>query len=323
VIGLGLAAPFGFTSVFVSTPAVYLGSGGFALTLTTIHWASSRVHGALEQLRPIFLIGDDQYYGLITRWFGRLVSRTGTLASFVCIFGVSVAGVVLGMATSDDTRRRWHLMSLRPTLFPTSWYELENRVPAVAILVVSGALFSLALATASRMLVLNLRFVWQLSQLPVIPMPTLVRARLRRLVDLYVGASLAWAVGVALFGTLYYKDYDPLSGSIVVSLFLLGLLTFAIPQLVCRQYIIRSYDSLCAAAMACVYLRLGITLDEREMPNRLLVAQMPTNPADLEQLTGRPKTWVYDSQDVFIWLATQAVAFLAIFAHDALAGLLR
>lgn len=75
--------------------------------------------------------------------------------------------------------------------------------------------------------------------------------------------------------------------------------------------------------LAELYDEFGMLLEERgerELPLRSNVAG---SLSDLYSLTDRPKTWVYDSQGLLLWVISQAVALVAILPHSALMSLLR
>jgi len=320
--GAVVAVPFGFFSHYSETPAVYLGCMGVPLVIGAIHWGSSRAHSDYEQLRPIFTIEDDAYRRLITEWFGRFRDVTGTVLASLGMFALITTALIAAYITTDRTRRRLHLEALRPRLFSAIWYSHNFKVSGFLILLLWGLLVSITLATGLRLLVLNIGFMLRLRRLPVIPMPTIVRARLRRIMDLYVGATLTWSAGVALFGILFYQRYDIFSGGILITLFLIGLLTFLAPQVVCRRYIIQSYERLCAIGLVQLYAQLGLQLAERDSIDPLPASNLADNLSDLSQLMNRPKTWVYDSQAVILWVASQVIALLAILPHNTIRAVL-
>lgn len=323
LLGAAIALPFGFLAYYISTPAIYLGSAGVTLVLGAIHWGSIRVHPDYEQLRPVFTIEDVAYFRVLDEWFSRFCSKTGAALASAAVFIFAVASLITAYVTSAATRYKLHLEALRPHLVTAVWYSHKFGVAGFLILLLFAALISLALGTGGRLLILNMQFLLRLQLLPVIPMPTIVRARLRRITDLYVGTSLTWSCGVALFGILFYKDYDVLSGAVLGVLFIIGLLTFALPQAICRRYIIKSHERVCAMGLAELYDEFGMLLEERgerELPLRSNVAG---SLSDLYSLTDRPKTWVYDSQGLLLWVISQAVALVAILPHSALMSLLR
>lgn len=310
LMGLAIAVPSGFTRHFVRAPAVYLGCLGFALVVGVVNWASARVHRTYEQLRPIFIVRDAVYRELLVRWFKIISNSPRAVASSLGLF----LAVLLYVVAARGPVQAPALTLPGTNLLTPEWYLPQHRLACFMILAGYGVMVAVALGTTIRILVLNIVFLLRLGRLPVIPVPTLVRARLRRVVDLHVGVSVMWTVGVGLFGVLFYERYNRFSITVMVLLFMLGTLTFAIPQMVSRKYVNQSYERLCALVLARVYAAFGVSLLEQETPDRQVTDLLPTNLAELAQLTERPKTWVYDAQDIFLWFASQAIAIAAVVA---------
>jgi hypothetical protein len=319
--GASVALPFGFFGSYVGTLAVYLGGVGFALVVGTIHWASRHVHGAYEQLRPIFMVDDDTYFNLTSKWFGRFGKLWLAVFFSLPFLVIMPSGIYFAYETTPNFRRKYQLESLRPMSFTADWYTAEHRRAAIAILFVLGTIIAITLGTATQLLFLNLRFLRAIRRLPVIPVPALVRARLRRVVDLYVGTAFAWTGGVTLFAVAFYGTYDITSIAVIIFLFLVGIATFSVPQLLLRRFITDSHDRLCTMGLAWLHGRLGIEVYERDPADQRIVAALTDNLSDLAQLMDRPKTWIYDSQDVVLVIVGQLVAFLAVFAQGVLAKL--
>jgi len=170
------------------------------------------------------------------------------------------------------------------------------------------------------MLIVNLRFSLELRKTPIIPVPTLVRARLRQVTGLYLAVSLCWTLGVLLFVLLFQGAYGPLSLTFIGILFVLGIMQLAMPQLIFRRYIYNSYDRLCRLVLKTTYFLGGGALHERigadgkpgDDPLAASPTFLPANLADLAQLTTQPKVWVYDARDVALWLGSQTTAVAVV-----------
>jgi hypothetical protein len=307
VVGGAIALAWAFLDTYLATPAVYLGCVGFALFLVIANAVSVRFHPALELLRPVFDVDDTDYHGRVLKSIRRFTDVSASLVWVGTWFVVVVGLIVAAYATSAETRRDLGIVSLRPDLFPSEWYTMPNRVPALVLLVFYAVAVAAAVGTGTRLLVVNLRFLWSLRSLELIPMPALVRARLRPLTTLYVWISLTWSAGVALFGILFYGHYDVMAGALIATLFVVGALTFLVPQLVWSTYVARSYERVCESALVFVHQALGAGLRERtsrEPPESGVVAETL---ADVAELTRRPSAWVYESRDVMLWLVAQLV----------------
>lgn len=321
LLGLVIAWPFRFVTYYIGTPAIYLGLAGIALTISACHWGSIRVHSDYEQLRPVFTVDDVTYYHMLDKWFMTFCSKKAVALSSSVFFTVGFVALILAYVTSASVRREFDLETLRPYLVGPVWYSHRFEHVGFGILLFFLVLISITLGTGGWVLVGNIVFLSQLRRIPVIPMPTIVRARLRRMVDLYVGTSLTWSFGVALFGILFYRDYNIVTGIFLASLFIIGTLMFAMPQAICRSHIVRSHEQLCAIGLAELYEDLGLSLQERD--------QAPTarekaagNLSDVYAMTDRPKTLVYDVQNIVLWVGSELVALAAIIPHSLLIGLL-
>ena len=321
LLGLVIAWPFGFVAYYIVTPAIYLGLAGITLVIGACHWGSIRVHPDYEQLRPVFTVDDATYYHMLDKWFTSFCSRKAATLSSLVFFAIGFAALISAYITSASVRRKFHLETLRPYMVGPVWYSHRFEHAGFSILLLFLILVSITLGTGGWLLVGNIIFLSKLRGLPVIPMPTIVRARLRRMADLYVGVSLAWSFGVALFGILFYRDYNIVTGVFLASLFIIGILMFALPQVISRSHIVRSHDQLCALGLAELYEYLGMSLQER---NQALTARgrVADKLSDLYAMTDRPKTSVYDIQSVVFWVGSELVALAAIIPHSLLTSLL-
>jgi hypothetical protein len=321
-LGLLIAWPCGFIAYYVTTPAVYLGVAGIVLVIGAARWGSLRAHHDYEYLRPVFTVDDATYRRMLDDWFSNLRSLKGVFLSSFLFFVVAFVGLVLAYATSASTRKKFYLEPLRPDLILPAWYSERFKVVGFILLLIFLLLISITIGTGGWLLVRNIIFLSRLRRLPVIPMPTIVRARLRRLANLYVGASLAWSLGVALFGILFYRNYNIVSGMLLGALFIIGLLMFVVPQVICRSHIIRSHEQLCAMCLVELNKDLSMPLQERQ-PALATQKELAGSLADLYMMSDRPKTSVYDFQNLVFWIGSQLVALAAVLPHSILANFLQ
>jgi hypothetical protein len=317
LLGMVIAWPFGFIVDYVATPAIYLGLAGIILVIAACHWGSLRVHPDCEQLRPVFTVDDATYHRVLDKWFTifRSIKAAALFSLLFFIFGFSA--LILAYTTSTSARQRFDLEPLRPNMVGSAWYSHRFEDVGFSIILIFLILISITLGTGCWLLVANMLFLLNLRVLPVIPVPTIVRTRLRRMADLYVGTSLTWSAGVAMFGILFYKEYNILSGAFLAILFIIGILMFTLPQAICRFHIIRSHELLCAMALAELYKGLGMSLQERDQ-TLATDERLADNLSDLYAMTDRPKTLVYDVQNVVLWLGSEILALAAILPHSLL-----
>jgi hypothetical protein len=300
----------------VKTPAVYLGVIGFGLVIAMTYFAHRRAHECFEQLRPIFTVSDIEYKMLLDSWFARLGKPGGVISVIAPFALLSSMVIVTALAVPEEFLEQFGLQALRPSTFPKEWYQPEFIVPSAIIYSLYGLAVAAALGTATRMLVLNLQFLTSLHKHPILPVPTLVRARLRRVANLYIIVSGSWTVGVLLFAVLVYGDYGLVPIIFIGVLFSLGVLTLIVPQLIFRQYVYASYDRLCGLALTNTYERSGVRLEERKTGDWEALADSKTflagSLADLLTLTSQPKVWVYDGRDFALWVGAQVTAIVLV-----------
>lgn len=317
ILGCLVAWRFSFFEVYVSSLAVYLGVLGISLVLIVIRIASRRIHHALETMRPIFSVTDQHYLFFARLWLKRLASNRGHAVVSFLLFLV-FAGVGVWMVFAPPGKRTFDAYSLHPEAFPHLWFVARFHTPAAVLLVIYAGCVALVMGTAVRLLVLGLLFMLALRRLPLIAAPNVVRARLRPIADFFLYASLAWTGCVTLFIFLYGGHFDAADGTIIGVLILFAIVTLAVPQVIFRRSVIASYDNVVKIVTAEVYDRASVRLVERPpSPGRGLRLK-DDNWADLTQLAERPHTWIYDSQDVAVWVFGQALAIAIIFAQQAL-----
>jgi hypothetical protein len=324
VVGFVLAIPTGFAETYVGSLAIYLGCAGIALTLSATHIGSGAIHGVYEHLRPIFAVSDDEYLAHLDHWLNRLRSDAGHLRWAAAGAAGFLAAVYVGFFRTD-LLQQYHIRSLHPKPFPPPWFTAEHMTIKA---IIAGFLLlccGIVLGSAARLLCFNLLFLLSLRKLPVIPLPSVIRVRLRPVTDLHVRSAIAWLFGVSLFGMLFYGTYDVLANSFIIVLFLIGAFTFSIPQLVFRGYLLKAYSELCTFALFSFHRRFGVRLEER-WPRRIAeytrssFSELKSLPEMIDS-TGRPGMWVYDTQDVVGWLVVQVIALIVVFAQGFLGNL--
>lgn len=243
VVALAAVLLFGQAGLYVRTPAFYAGAFGVALVLAVACRGVERLVAGLEGLEPV---AEDRsaYRRLVERDLAGAASLRSTLP-WVAAGLLAAAALVTGALT------RWSGESPaeeRFSWFPAAWHA--ELVPAGLALGAFGLAVAVTFATAVELLLRNLRFVWRLRHLPFIAFPARVRARLQPVVRTYAFVSIGWSLGVPLFAAFFVGQYTPARVAGVAAIFLLGLLTFAVPFLAFRTVLDRSHDGMCEALAA-------------------------------------------------------------------------
>lgn len=309
-VGLLLSVMIDFEKTYLFTLPVYLGAFGVAWTAGVIRYASRRVHRCYAQLRPCFLVTDEAYKHLISRWLRVMWSRKANALVAVVLLALGALAVWAAFFDNGDLVPV-QLQSLRPSIFGAAWFDGDGRNVKALIILIYGTTVAFLLGPAARMLVCNFIFLLRLRCLPVLPAANVIRARLRGATNFYMTITFSWFVGVGLFGVVFLDVYDWGSVTFLVTLSVLGTLTFLTPQVVFRTYLASSYRLACDVALAALNDQMGILLCERVGPlvESSLHLRLPVIETfgDVISSSSRPFRLVYDLEDVLVLIFGQAV----------------
>lgn len=258
--GLFISLTIRFQETYLQTPAIYVGCFGIAWVLGVLRRASRTAHEVYEDLRPCFLVEDEEYRRITSGWFSKMASHGGNFLVSFSFFFLAVIAIVIRMFM-PDVMQSLTIRSLGPFFFPDDWFSSTNLELKAAIVIYYGFLIALPLGTGARLMALNLLFLLDLQRLPVIPAARIIRARLQKLTNLYVFVSGSWFVGVALFASMFFRNVDVLAALFLGFVSLLGILVFLIPQLILTRYLARSYRLACDWSLQTLNDILGIELD--------------------------------------------------------------
>lgn len=316
LIGLGFSALIDFEAVYMNTLPIYLGVWGIAWTAGFLRYASRRVHDCYAELRPCFLIPDEEYRALIFKWIQRIWSRPANLTIALVLFAL---GALATIASFYEWAPLTHFpyRSIRPSIFGEGWFNRVHTGTKALIILFYGFVVALLLGPASRVLVINFWFLVDLRTLPVIPAAEIIRSRLRGVTNLYLAISFSWFVGVGLFGIVFYKELDLLSLAFLSILSLLGTGTFLTPQFIFRRYLASSYRFTCDVALEGLHRELGVALDEgwRSRATSRVPTRALRSPEGIESVinsTARPGGLVYDAGDFLVLIFGQLVTVSVI-----------
>ena len=314
--GLMMAYAINFQWNYVQSVPIYLGITGILLVIVFVRYGSRQIHTAYEQLRPCFLITDSQYNYILIRWYQRLSNNLGhwVIGLLIVIF---FWAAIFCQFFDQELLLRLHIKSFSPEFFKTeNWYTPGGKSMKTAILFYYAFFVGLPLGTAGRILILNFFMLFDFKNLPVIPLPHLLRGRLRKTASFYITISITWFVGVALFGVLFFTDIDFFSTALLLVLSLLGIITFITPQVIYRILIDNSESLSNQWHLALFYKKFNINLIEREN-NSLITTQQGIEIKnlkewrDFENSSLPVKKWVYDFTDLATFLIGQAIALVS------------
>jgi hypothetical protein len=262
-VGLFIAATINFGREYIGTRAIYFGVFGISLVSAMVRYASLTIHQVFEDFRPCYPVSDEVYSTMVKRWFTRL-SRTSGNLSVVFVFILMAMLLVFSEFSIGYQTQVVAVGSFKIFTFEPFWYFPENLGVKTLIIMLFGVAVAFPLGTAFRLLSLNFLFLMDVKKFPVISNPDILRVRIRELLDFYVLAYMTWSVGIALFGVVFFNGLDLTSFLLLSILNVLGLLTFVGPQIIYRDYILRSYRYFTGQTLRSYYSQAGVILNERQ-----------------------------------------------------------
>ncbi len=315
-----------FHQEYIFTPAMYVACFGISWVFFINHLASKKIHKAFEYLRPCFIVEDNEYKNKIRFWFSKFRNQRGNLSFSLILFIIGVI-IIYFSIYNENILKQLHISSiLRPSIFPSFWKAEIDRGLKFSLLIFYDLGVCLALGTSARMFFINFFFLINLKDFPVIPVSNVLKSRLKTITDFYVYLSLAWFLGVTLFVILFYPTYDFFAVIVLLSLIILGVLTFFTPQIMFRKYLVSSYKTLCDLCLYDFYDKMGIKLVERishkhKVFNNSKISNF-NSLVEIIAVSNKPPLWVYDSEDFLILFIGQLLPFIIWFLQSHLQKIL-
>ena len=325
-IGLTISSFGGFLRLYVRTSAIYLGCADLAWVVFWVHFLSRRIHVDYAELRPALLISDRTYRQHVEKWFRRIFSRywNGVASGALAVAFPLGAWAAFLRRGATPTLFQQQIHSIHPWLFPAAWYADPNHHWwKYAVIAAYGAVSGVVLGSALYALIVNTLSLGGLGRMPVVPIPEIVRLRLRRITDFHVLIALAWEIGVGTFVLLFYRTWDVISITTVALLASCGVATLLVPQVIFRRLVMRGYvdiSHLSLQTFYSTYCKEPIRLTRHGANSDLdLDFQSDDGRAsglgELRAATVRPPLWVYDARDIAIWFGAQVVLIGTVLAQ--------
>jgi len=267
MIGFLISLTINFGFEYLNTLAVYLIGIGIFISLTTIRYSSIYIHKSLSDLRPCFMISDDEYHHFLDTWFKRL-SNNRILLFLSIIFSIFLLYLLYIKLYQTEYYDQLNLLSLELGSFEINfWYV--NPFLWVKFLLISFFVIIVAsiIITSIRILIVNIFFLLDLSRLPVIPISNLVRIRLYLLSRLYFYTTLNWFLGVSLFGVMLFTKLDWLSVSVLLLISIVGFITFITPQIIYNRLLSKSQSLATNWIFSSFYKKMNISINEHGLSN--------------------------------------------------------
>jgi hypothetical protein len=205
----------------------------------------------------------------------------------------------------------YNLTSFSPQLFILNgWLDEPYKIFKYIYLSIWAIIIAFPLVTASRILFINFFFLLDLRHIPIIPIPNLLRMRLRDLTSLYLTISFLWFIGVSLFAIMFFNDVDVVSLIVIAILSIFGIITFLTPQIIYHQLLKRSENIASRWILSSFYKKLEISLIE-ENDNNYIQPLTASQTYKLDSLVDYldasipVKRWVYSQTQIISFLLAQ------------------
>ena len=310
VFGAGSCVSWWFAlyELYTGTLAVYVAIFGIAWVLWAIRRGSLRLRNILVDIVDLFLMPADEYKQLINNGAVRIADiRRSLLWSLVPIVIVSPL-VYLAFRYPDYWLTRWF-----PTLgriLPTGWYNGDRWLEKTILFVLILIPVSFLSVSCGRAIAMYTVFMYRLGRYDLVPMPEVVRFRLRCITKLDALIVWAWSVGVMLFVIILFRAFSVVSWVFIVCTALVGVAAFIVPEYSFHKNLERMYGSLLSGLRA-MYNDYGLAVDRDRV--RLNVDD-PLRRGEMVFRLLQPlklDTWLLNPEDVFrisISLVSSSVA---------------
>jgi hypothetical protein len=254
---------------------------------------------------------------LTERWLRKLRNKRATFAvslgAAIAAWVVVYRGLFGNQVPLSDPLRQFTPMSSH--VFPLVWY-LGNKPMNMVLLDVQAIPCALVLGTGIWLLVINALFLWRFKDVPVVPMPGLLVARLRRITAFYLKIASSWFVGVAIFVALFFNHLGIVAALVLLITGSIGLVTFFAPQFAFHSCLVR------ASALIAEHINelFRNEFDSMFIGSQLSVAGIQHHSAALAtlasmaQVTQPTRMWVYEVKDVAVLLVGQGLGVMALLA---------
>jgi hypothetical protein len=314
--GLLISISIGFHYEYIKTKIFYVGIFGILWVVSFFRFGSRSIHEAYELLRPCFLVSDDEYKCLIHKWFSKLSNLKLHLLSSLFFFCLAI-GVIYVSFFMEGFLNEFKITSLRPAIVEPYWFSPENILVKALIISYYAIFAALLLGTTAVSLLMNLFFLLDLRKFAVIPLPNVVRFRLRKITNFYLMAATTWFVGVSLFGLVLFDSLDTFSICFLILLSALGTATFLVPQFIYRSLLFTSHELYSKYIIKGFYDLLHIKIKERETVIKISndILDKPSL-IELMEASTDAKLWVYDANDILIFILGQATPIISVFVRN-------
>lgn len=308
----------GFLAAILSSwPGAYVASPAFALGAAGVGWVwaviAHRVRDAYVlyvNVGAVYETPEDEFKHFVSAEHREVLSWRKQLLMAGPIAGLLAAAAWIAFFRSPVTLFGQNIASLRPWPFQPEVYSSWQILPKFGVVAGFGVLIGLSIGITLWLMVREAKCIARMNKLTPVPLPEVVRGRLRPLADFHTRFATEWSMGVALFLILFWQTPDVASIGFLALLALIGLAAFILPQWLLSRLVRRSYERACAITLK--------AYEDQEMQSSSDSTGRVAAMASFRSATTPAKHGVYDIGGLILWLVSQVVAFTCVAIQVAL-----
>lgn len=276
---------------FATTPAIWFTCFGTGWVLGSVYWGLRELPIQLANLKGCIV---SPCYGEMTiRWMRYFSSNvmTTVCALALLLFGGRLLYRGLFYSFPADLRC---VTAMHHILTPP-WYHC-NLVYLFVLLLVWGFPACFAGGAGVSLFVVNIPFMYKISKLEFLPLPSVLLAKFRVMSDFYLKSTLSWFVGVGVSVMFFSPSISVAAVLFIAITSLIGLTAIMVPQFIFHGRIVRAQSD----ASDAIIKRFHSLRGERNWKNHNDALR------ELNRVVESP-TWVYRSGQIVGLVASNFV----------------
>lgn len=276
---------------FAQTPAIWFTCFGTGWVLGSVYWGLRELPIQLENLESCVV--SPGYGEMARRWMGYFSSNVLVIAfAFgLFLFGGWLLYRGLFFSFPPDLRK---VTAIHHLLTPP-WYRC-NLVSLSVLLLIWGFPACFAGGAGVSLFIVNLPFMYKISKLDFLPLPSVLLAKFRVMSDFYLKSTLSWFVGVGVSVMFFSPSISAAAIFFIAITSLIGLTAIMVPQFVFHGRIVRAQSDASDAIIKKFHSLRG----ERNWKNYNDTLR------ELNRVVDSP-TWVYKSGQIVGLVASNFV----------------
>ena len=247
LFGLALAVFLGFFPLFIRTPAIYLAFIGTAMGLGMLYWVGRAFPPAFAALAPYFGVAPETFSEFLNHWLSKMYNRRAMLGISAGVVLASFIAMAAVFLYPDVTYKFLQQYAPSLVMLDPEWYFGGANFAKMLIIDLYFLINFTLVISAAWLCIYALVILYELAKLPILPIPSVLTFKLKKIVDIFLAVCLVWLVAAAIFVLLFVQSLDILSLVWIGSQMVLTLFTFLLPQFLSRRVILNLREELIVA----------------------------------------------------------------------------